>query len=392
MSHRRSSIESGGVDFYNDAPPKHHKILPQVPPQQVRRAPPRRVDSIDAAHPDDIRRASDRRRGYSSTNFNSFEGNSYVDNSPIAQSAKATAHRAAEVIEEHVLKRVKVPEEVYGVLHEIERSHAYQTARGGVHKAYTYVEPILSRVASVEADDTEPAGPDSINFIIPPQASNSRNPSPVFSRPIENPISELQYLKADSFQRQNINESRDSVPEIKISDVTGRSSIVSQQDLELLKDKPVDTISVTSGASSERYYEIIKPNKLYSTVPHPPPSSKKRRSLLGKSASAETPSTTDTQTKKINDKLKKSQTLQDCGDCAENECQLVVDSKNKSRPRRLQRQDTTVDSDTLQGSSEGDPLLPKKTKVKGIPESELREHLKDKLHSVVCINGKNIYY
>lgn len=449
MSHRRSSSLSGSTRVADlqpepPPPPSSHQSSPR---QEGRRAPPRKALSVDTgkgAVDQDEEYYSGRRGGPPGAGGRPLEiasaalttiGNKSeefiqlfdekcddIENGPIAQSAKATAHRAAEVIEEKVLKHVKLPEEVYEVLHEIEKTQAYQAARCGVNKAYSYVEPILSRVNSGEEEEQ-------VEFVIPPHLENQfiKNlrgaDSPKSSRPYD------RSFELDSEHYQPIVDPRDSLPEIKISDETGRSSIVSLNTGSLLKERAPDTLSLVSMADSERQYEIIRPNKFYKTPPLPKPVPRKRRSLLVKCGSNETrttslPDVDEEDQKDIQRRLAKSVTLPTCecpqdartpqqplgavgtkgtgtaGGSPKRGTGAISSSSSGSQLKKLQRQETIGDNlggpklmrssnfEISDGSREDEPLMPWKTKIKGIPEEELKERLKDKLDSVVCINGK----
>lgn len=414
MSHRRSSSLSGGtrVAELQPEPPPPSSSLQSYSYQEGHKAPPRKALSVDTGSGVEVEEYYSGRRGTGRLEFASHAlstiGNKseeiiqrfdekcdYIENGPIAQSAKATAHKAAEVIEEKVLKHVRLPDEVYEVLHEIEKTQAYQTAKCGVHRAYSYVEPIISRVNSQEVED------DQVDFVIPPNLENQflkGTDSPSISRPYNRSF-EL------DIQQYQVYEPRESVPEIKISDETGRSSIITLNSESLLKEKAPDTFSLASAADSEFQYEVIRPNKLYKTPPLPKPFPKKRRSFKSKTnnnigSDVMTLFRRDNEKDSDTQKLLRSSTEQD------SECTDEIVSKQPTKKsttgkgKKLQRQETineglggakltrTSNFEISDGSREDEPLVPKKTKIKGIPEEELRERLKDKLDSVICINGK----
>lgn len=410
MSHRRSSSLSNGTGPYEDylevpstAPPQRRRFLPShslstensqgdaiATPQRRRFLPSNSLSTENSQGDEDEGYSSSRRtsrtRQLASTALHAIGNRSeemcdifdekcdYIENRPFAQSAKAKAHRAAEVIEDKVLKHVKVPGEVYEVLHGIENTQAYQTARVGVHRAYSYVEPILSRVNSVEVEDQ-------VDFVIPPHLETTRG----------------SISSSQSFRPTVPDSKKDFLPQIKVSDETGKVPVINQQlEANSEKDKPPDTASILSNTESETQYEIIKLNKFYKEPPIPKPVPRRKRSF------------------RISSELSISNLAQEAANQANTENSKESSKENnlekrksmprksisEARTRKLQRQDTIHDLDSAKlrrartldisdrEGSKDDDSLPKRTKIKGIPEGELKEQLQEKLDSVVCINGK----
>ncbi|XP_076054052.1 sodium channel protein 1 brain-like isoform X2 [Oratosquilla oratoria] len=95
-----------------------------------------------------------------------------IENGPIGQTAINTVHRVGEVIDDRVLKRVKLAPEVEEVLHGIENTEVVRVAIEKVREAKDYGERILTRLSSQESED-ENVG---VDFVIPPHFVKAQTP------------------------------------------------------------------------------------------------------------------------------------------------------------------------------------------------------------------------
>ncbi|XP_042233156.1 uncharacterized protein LOC121873582 [Homarus americanus] len=453
MSHRRSSSLTGSAKVSDYQ-------VPTTAQARARPRPPQKASSLDvgdhgvaggASHndgegsqrgrPDNLAQAAfsaaqsayEALENRSEAIFQRFDDSiDELENGPLAQTARATVHRAAVVIEKPVgrIKQSRFVEEVSGVITEIENTEMVQAARGRARQAYMYVEPIsekiLSRVGSLDADEEG-----EVQFVIPPSMQRAPGRSieaPSKPRPVLRPYEpEGKRIVIDPSQYVAIQE---EVPQIHVSGEDGRCSVLSQGSDNLLKVKAPDQISIVSATDSERQYEIVRPYKLYRTPPLPPPRHKEhRRSLQVKLSNS------GVRTSIVEENSEKRKLLEDkpdscycstgtsaarsvrfsddhptSGEGGKTENSSSVPNPDRAHPaslgvrrvvdvceRRPALKDTSKTQDSIDKRNslldecrEAEPLVPIET-LEGSSIAKIREKMREYNYNVVCINGKTFY-
>ena len=405
MSHRRNSL-SGGAR------------LPDVPTSGTARPRPSKAVSIDVpdGRVNEHLRNEDRNAKYSNFASGDFiqrldEKCDNLENGPLAQTARANIQRAAEVIDEHVLKKVRLPDEVQVYLHDLEQKPAVRAVKGRVQAAYSYVEPIgekiLSRVNSTDEDPVE--------FVIPPQLERCESRGSYTSSIVRPPSRRLDFdSHQGSLDIQQYQPLADiptievsAIDHIEVKERERKPSILSQLSVRSYGRKSSDQISLASAADSERFYELVRPNTFYATVPSPLPKPRHKRGkgkevadehtskdttrlLLGQSSSECEGSESIKSIKPEGPNGTRKVTFNDKTKSQDGSGLKRQQSSSVGNKKKLQRQVSVDqeynDQDDVPG--ENTPLVPKIQKIRGLSEEQLREQVIDGRQTVVCINGK----